>query len=115
MPNHVHGIIVMTNKSVDDGSTEERAGLKPAPTGCRPSLHGLSEIVRGFKTFSARRNNAVRGDRGRSFWQRNFFEHIIRDETSLNRIRRYITENPMRWDEDPENPSVRGGKAKGQV
>jgi hypothetical protein len=39
-------------------------------------------------------------------WQRNYYEHVIRDEGSLDRIRRYIAENPMRWACDPENPQA---------
>ena len=38
-------------------------------------------------------------------WQRNYYEHIIRDENSLNRIRQYIVDNPIRWDIDRENPA----------
>jgi hypothetical protein len=38
-------------------------------------------------------------------WQRNYFEHIIRNEQSLNRIRRYILDNPVRWEFDQDNPS----------
>ena len=68
-------------------------------TGCR--------IVRAFKTFSARRINDVRGTVGMPFWQRNYYEHVIRDERSLGRIRDYIVANPARWDEDPENPAAR--------
>jgi putative transposase len=77
------------------------AGLEPAPT---RSSHGLPEIVRQFKTFSARRINELRGTPGTPVWQRNYYEHIIRDESSLNRIRQYIAENPARWDADQENP-----------
>ena len=39
-------------------------------------------------------------------WQRNYYEHVIRDEDDLDRVRRYIAENPLRWDEDPENPAM---------
>ena len=42
----------------------------------------------------------------RRLWQRNYYEHVIRDEDDLDRIRRYIEENPLRWDQDPENPAV---------
>ena len=41
-------------------------------------------------------------------WQRNYFEHIIRSETSLARIREYIAKNPFQWELDPENPSKLG-------
>jgi REP element-mobilizing transposase RayT len=38
-------------------------------------------------------------------WQRNYYEHVIRDEDDLNRIRQYIMENPLQWAEDEENPA----------
>ena len=113
MPNHIHGIVMLHTEGVDD-SSKERAGFKPAPTGECPKLHALTEVVRGFKTFSARKINALRGTTGTSLWQRGYFEHVIRGESSLDRIRQYIGDNPMRWCEDPENPLVRGqGKRAG--
>ncbi|MDP2885287.1 MAG: transposase [Ignavibacteria bacterium] len=94
MPNHVHGIIVITERNlVGEGS-------EPSPTTRR---HPLSEIVRSFKTFSARRINECRGTPGLSVWQRNYYEHIIRDERSLERIRVYIVSNPERWVADENN------------
>ncbi len=107
MPNHIHGILVLTGKGGNRVGTKGRAGLKPAPTEGRAAPHGLPEVVRAFKTFSARRINLHRGTSGSSLWQRGYFEHVIRSESSLNRIRRYIVENPLRWDEDLENPAVR--------
>ena len=109
MPNHVHGIAILKSDSVDhvgaDSVGPVGAGLKPAPT----QRHGLPEIVRAFKTFSARRINALQGTAGTALWQRNYFEHVIRDEAALDRIRQYIADNPARWHEDPENPdAVRG-------
>jgi putative transposase len=93
MPNHVHGIIVITEPNpVGEGS-------EPSPTKRYP----LSEIVRSFKTFSARRINVCRGTPGLSVWQRNYYEHIIRDERSLERIRQYIVTNPDRWSADENN------------
>ena len=52
--------------------------------------HGIPEIIRGFKTFSARRVNQIRHTSGIPVWQRNYHEHIIRDQTSLQKIRQYI-------------------------
>ena len=43
-------------------------------------------------------------------WQRNYYEHVIRDEETLNRIRQYIADNPARWGEDPENPDCEKNK-----
>ena len=97
MPNHVHGVIIITEPMVG-------AGLKPAPTKPVCQHHGLSEIVRAFKTFSARRINGLRGTSGVPIWQRNYYEHIIRTEDALQRIREYIATNPLRWHLDRENP-----------
>jgi REP element-mobilizing transposase RayT len=69
--------------------------------------HGLTEIVRGFKTFSARRINEHRRTPGTPVWQRNYYEHIIRDEAAFRQIRRYIMDNPARWAFDRHHPSAR--------
>ncbi|GIV83933.1 MAG: hypothetical protein KatS3mg052_0940 [Candidatus Roseilinea sp.] len=101
MPNHVHGIVVIVG-----------AGFKPAPTTTTApttTRHGLPEIVRQFKTFSARRINEMRGTPGVSVWQRNYYEHIIRNEESLHRIREYIANNPLKWELDRENLGIAGG------
>jgi REP element-mobilizing transposase RayT len=117
MPNHIHCVIGLVDdeglgandvgaglkpaRGVVAGPNSVRAGLKPAPT--RP---GLPEIIRGFITFSARRINELRETRGVPVWQRNYYEHVIRDEESLNRIRKYILDNPAQWAFDPENPAA---------
>lgn len=97
MPNHIHGVIILTEKNPGP----EMAGLKPATT---KRGHGLPEIVRGFKTFSARKINKERGTPGIKIWQRSFFDRVIRNEKELNQIRKYIMENPALWDLDQENP-----------
>ncbi len=62
----------------------------------------LGEIVRSFKAIATR---GLRQAGHSSFaWQRNYYEHIIRDEASLNRIREYIVNNPPQWALDRENP-----------
>jgi REP element-mobilizing transposase RayT len=86
MPNHVHGIIVL----IDNPSCKKR--------------HGLPEIIRGFKTFSARRINKIRRLSGVPVWQRGYYEHIIRNEKSLMAIREYIINNPLSWEKDQYNP-----------
>ena len=87
MPNHVHGIVVIEPDSAD--------GTKLAP---------LSEVVRGFKTYSARRVNGMRRMSGNPVWQRNYYERIIRDDRELQNVRQYIQENPRHWGDDAENP-----------
>jgi len=89
MPNHVHGVI---------GLCELEAGPAVA-TKRRP----LSEIVRGFKSFSARQINELRQERDIPVWQRNYYEHIIRDDVEHERIHRYIESNPANWVNDEEN------------
>ncbi|ORJ59296.1 transposase [Geothermobacter hydrogeniphilus] len=103
MPNHFHGIIIlMPIDPIPVG-----AGLKPARTeSARTDIkrHGLSEIVRGFKTFSARYINEIRNAPGVKLWQRNYWERVVRDEDELNRIREYIRTNPVRWEMDQLYP-----------
>jgi REP element-mobilizing transposase RayT len=60
--------------------------------------------VQSFKSVSARRINALRGTPGAPVWQRNYYEHVVRDEHDLARIREYIRTNPARWDQDSLHP-----------
>ena len=94
MPDHFHGIVIIDN---DHNHPIVEAGLKPASTNNNAKRHGLFEIVRGFKTFSSRKINKIQN----LFyfqWQRDYFEHIIRNENELNRIREYIINNPSKWE-----------------
>jgi len=91
MPNHIRGIVCLT----DGAAIDERGKAR----------HGLAEVVGAFKAFSSRQINALR-HRNEPVWQRNYFEHIIRNEESLNRVREYIETNPTRWHIDRENPEV---------
>lgn len=99
MPNHVHGIIVLKDEPIDITPTVG-AGLRPAPTASLPKRHGLPEIVRAFKSFSARRINELRNALGVVVWQRNYYEHIVREKAELHRIRLYIEQNSARWTDD---------------
>jgi putative transposase len=120
MPNHVHGIIVLDEPHVGAGLKGEafqpdgmmyREGSMPEDNKTRPykhvpKHHPLSEIIRAFKSFSARRINGIRNTRGVPVWQRNYYEHIIRDEADFNIIRAYVLENQERWQEDPLHTSA---------
>jgi REP element-mobilizing transposase RayT len=101
MPNHFHGIVVL--RPVEDCRGEIRAGER----------HGLPEIVRAFETFSARRINEFRGTHGVPVWQRNYYEHVIRDEADYRRIAEYVAENPRRWSEDSLYNADGGGAGHG--
>ncbi|HEX3723949.1 MAG TPA: transposase [Nitrolancea sp.] len=86
--------------------------LEPGrPRGAAPTEVGLSlgDVVHRFKTMTTKRYaDGVRQSGWTPFpgrlWQRDYYEHVIRDEASLNRIRRYIEENPVMWADDAENP-----------
>ena len=91
MPNHAHGIIII-------GAGLIGAGLEPAPTDT-----GLPEIMRQFKTFSAKRIKKLRNAPSSTLWQRNYYDHIIRNEQTLNAIRAYIKNNPDQWSMDKYN------------
>ena len=109
MPNHVHGIIIIDNEIAETGLKPDKVvvvetGLKPVSTAGRVAKpYPLSEIIRGFKTFSARRINEYQNTRGKAFWQSRFFDHIIRNREELKRIRQYIIENPLKWELEKNN------------
>jgi len=97
MPNHVHGIIFIV-----DGY---RRGDPPvAPTKPGPKPKSIGSIMAGFKSAVTKRINQMRNTSEFTVWQRNYWEHIIRDEHDLNRIREYIINNPLRWELDNDNP-----------
>ena len=61
-----------------------------------------AEIIRAFKSFSAKRINLLRKTAGIPVWQRNYYEHIIRDEKDYETKRNYILSNPQNWENDDE-------------
>jgi hypothetical protein len=63
----------------------------------------FSEIIRAVKSFSTRRIHRILNKSGQPLWQRNYYDHIIRDESDLQRVREYIQANPARWEMDEEN------------
>ena len=104
MPNHIHGIIQIIEPKVGAvGAGSEPARTAPAPT-TSSSHTPLSEIVRQFKTFSARRVNNLRKSTGEPVWQRNYYEHIIRNDQSFQTIGEYILTNPIQWENDRYYP-----------
>ncbi len=122
MPNHIHGIIILVGAG-------PRACTDATPRGCpkttdhinigqargpTPTAAGLSlpDIVHRFKSLTtARYRHGVKQKQWPPFpgklWQRNYYEHIVRDDNELNKIRKYIMDNPKKWDLDRENPNAR--------
>jgi REP element-mobilizing transposase RayT len=96
MPNHVHGIIVI-RESV---GARHASPLQNTPRG--PAPHSLGTIVGSYKSAVTRRIG--REHNATAIWQRNYYEHIIRNDKDLQRITDYIETNPLRWNEDDENP-----------
>ena len=108
MPNHVHGILWIVN---DVGARHavplrEQFGI-PAPG-------SIPTVIRSYKSAVTRGINEMRGTAGAGVWQRNYWEHIIRDDVGarhavpLESIRNYIINNPLQWHLDRENPNRTG-------
>ncbi len=68
----------------------------------------LGRLIGAFKTVSTKHINLARQTEGAIVWQRNYYEHILRNETELDRVTRYIASNPVRWADDNENPNRPG-------
>jgi REP element-mobilizing transposase RayT len=122
MPNHFHGIIKIVGADqcvcpdvclchdpyIPENSNETRKKGEHKNKGEHMGSP-LPRIIQWFKTMAT--NEYIRGIDAQGWerfngklWQRNYYEHIIRDEKELNRIREYIVNNPMQWDLDSENP-----------
>jgi putative transposase len=98
MPNLVHGIFMF----FDCWGTACRAPTLERFS--RPVVNSLPTIVRSFKSAVTNRINKIHGTPGALIWQRNYYEHVIRDENKLFKIRQYIQNNPLKWHLDRENP-----------
>ena len=131
MPNHVHGVLVVTSVGAQFIAPSQEGAMNCAPTRILPdrgaavaidtaegrrfhttprevgARHAggwtIGEVVRAFKAASARR---IRTTTIPAFaWQRSYYEHIVRDDRSLERIRDYIATNPQQWERDQLNPA----------
>jgi REP element-mobilizing transposase RayT len=97
MPNHFHGMVIVEPVG---------AGLVPAPV----KKPALGDIIGAFKSITTHEyilgvDNKHWPQFYKRLWQRNYYEHVVRDEKDLNRIRDYIQSNPANWDKDEENPN----------
>jgi putative transposase len=101
MPNHLHGVVVINDMG--------RGGSRTAPTMDIAGPKPLGRLIGAFKTVSTKQINALRGTPGSTLWQRNYYEHVICGEAELDRVRRYVKDNPLMWDMDQENPGRQAG------
>jgi REP element-mobilizing transposase RayT len=101
MPNHVHGIAVFVAAVL----------ALPGDNGAASSAPTLGDVVRAFKSLSAIHVNRLFMRSG-SLWQRNYYDHVIRNERELDKIREYIATNPLKWALDRENPQRTGHSAE---
>jgi REP element-mobilizing transposase RayT len=132
MPNHIHGIIILHDAAAADDvraddvraddvraddvrADDVRADRRVGPESTIRPVVPLPRIIQWFKTMTT--NEYIRGVRNlgwESFpgklWQRNYYEHVIRNDREWNAIRHYIQENPARWAHDLQNPT-RPGRA----
>jgi REP element-mobilizing transposase RayT len=97
MPNHIHGILVFDNEAENSSKST------------------LGDIVGAFKSITTHEYiNGVKQHNwqafDKKFWQRNYYEHIIRSEESLNQVREYIIHNPANWPQDENNPGIYNAK-----
>lgn len=133
MPNHVHGVIFITEPvgAIPVGAIHELP-LQNTPLQNTPlretSLHTnkqtrmiqrrnmlLPKIIGYFKMNTAKRINQQRNTSGAAVWQKNYYEHVIRNGDALNRIREYIVNNPLQWALDRENPNNVGAISVGAI
>ena len=113
MPNHLHGILFIADRTGGSRAARTPAARTPAARtravstssrGINPKP--LGQLIGAFKTVSTKRINLLRGTPGGRVWQRGYYEHVIRIEAELDRVREYIVNNPLQWDLDRENPAV---------
>ena len=124
MPNHIHGIIVLNEgrstlrsdipvganchspqKKTQNNPTNNRAYIDtPLQNMFQSPSNTAGAIVRGFKSATTKRINEIRGTPRMPFWQRNYYDHIIRSDKELDNIREYISNNVLKWAFEKDNP-----------
>lgn len=107
MPNHVHGILLF----VGDASPVEATPASRPLLATGPRQGSLGAIVGSYKAAVTRTINRLRPGAGTDLWEPNYYDHIIRTDSAMERIRDYIDSNPQRWHGDAENPAGDGTDA----
>jgi putative transposase len=100
MPNHIHGILIIDNP----------VGNGPACSSIKyPKTDNLSTVIGSYKSAVSKQINQLKNIKFK--WQKSFHDHITRTDKSLDNIRKYIINNPAKWDRDENNIKIVGGEA----
>lgn len=106
MPNHIHGIVLITGAQGPPFAQTPNpivGAQSLAPLRRRPRSVGT--LVAGYKSAVTTRYKQQFGPHANPIWQRSYYDHVIRNERDLNAIREYIRNNPLQWALDKENPN----------
>ncbi len=90
MPNHLHGLLFMSESQAGHG----------AKSSMTMQANSLGSIIAQFKSIVTKRSRELIDPPRFPIWKRNYYDHVVRNEKDLDRIRRYIIANPARWRED---------------
>jgi REP element-mobilizing transposase RayT len=104
MPNHLHGIVWITSPSLGVGATG-RSPLRKKEKVSGPGKRSLGAFMAGFKAATTSEARNTLRSMPLPIWQRNYYDHIIRNDLDLERYHTYILENPLRWELDEYYPS----------
>ncbi len=117
MPNHIHGIVIIESaENVGAGPRacpEHLGATNGHPQGGAPTdkTMSLPDVVHRFKSLTT--NEYIKGVKQNSWkpfnkklWQRNYYEHVVRNDTDLTETREYISNNPVKWHLDKYNPEI---------
>ena len=102
MPNHIHGILAISGDIKTAGGRVAPA----SPVRSRLSPNSLGSIIGQFKSQCTKRIRKLLNKPNLSVWQRNYYEHIIRNDRELERIQKYIRLNPLSWHHDRYHSTV---------
>jgi putative transposase len=100
MPNHIHGIIWLNDEA---GTWRRRVTTNPTEKFGKPVAGSIPTIIRAYKSAVTYAINGLENSRGCIVWQRNYYEHVIRNEKEFDLIARYIYYNPCNWQMDQDN------------
>lgn len=94
MPNHMHAVIAIADSS-EEQSRGSRGGVTPPLR-----KHTLGQMVAYYKYATTKAINQLQNTPGIRFWQRNYYERVIRNQREFEAVAEYIKANPLNWERD---------------